>query len=64
MPEDAKKSVALRTYLFLEETYLAAGDESPEETEARGIMDLVWNLLSEQDRKYLDARGMMREKRG
>jgi len=60
--EQAKQSVTLRTYLFLEGIYLSAGDESKEETEALDIMDVVGNLLSEQDRRFLDARGLTRRK--
>lgn len=57
---DAVHSVSLKTYLFLEGIYLAAGDESKDEAEALGIMDVVWNLLSEDDRRFLDSRGLMR----
>lgn len=56
MNEEKKQSVALRTYLYLEQTYLSADDESEDETEARAIMDLIWNLLSKEDHAFLDAR--------
>jgi len=56
MSEEKKQSVALRTYLYLEQTYLSADDESEDETEARAIMDLIWNLLSKEDHAFLDAR--------
>jgi hypothetical protein len=49
-------SVPFRTYLFLEGIYLSAGDESKEEKDALGIMDLVWNLLTSEERDVLDLR--------
>lgn len=55
-------SVSLRTYLFLEDIYLKAGDETKDETEALGIMDIVWNLLSAEEQAFLDARGYIRDK--
>lgn len=49
-------SVNYRTYLFLEEIYLKADDESREEQDALGLMDIVWNLLTTEEQNALDAR--------
>jgi hypothetical protein len=55
-------SVPLRTYLFLEDIYLKAEDETKDETEALGIMDIVWNLLSAEEQAFLDSRGYISDK--
>lgn len=49
-------SVAYRTYLFLEAIYLAADDESKEETDALDTMDLIWNLLTKEEIESLRTR--------
>ena len=57
MSEEAKsQSVTMKTYLFLEEIYLRAGDESKEEKDAKDIMDLIWNLLTSEEQDRLRSR--------
>ncbi len=53
------QSVNLRTYLFLEGIYLAAGDETEDEQAALGLMDIVWNLLTKEEHAFLNSRGMI-----
>jgi hypothetical protein len=50
------ETVYLRTYLFLEAIYIAAADESLEETQALDLMDIVWNLLTKEETAFLDSR--------
>jgi len=57
MNEEGKpQSVTLKTYLFLEEIFRAAGDCSPEEAEARALMDIVFPKLSADEQNWLDSR--------
>lgn len=49
-------SVNHKTYLFLEEIYLKAADESQEETDAFGLMGIVWNLLTVEEQASLSRR--------
>jgi hypothetical protein len=49
-------SVAYRTYLFLEDIYLKATDESADETAAMEMMGLIWNLLTKEEQDLLQAR--------
>ena len=54
MPE--RQSVALRTYLFLEEIFRSSGDASSEETEAKTLMAGIWPKLSADEQNWLDSR--------
>jgi len=57
MNEEGKpQSVTLKTYLFLEEIFRAAGDCSPEEAEARALMDIIFPKLSADEQNWLDSR--------
>lgn len=50
------ESVYLRTYQFLETIYGVAADESLEETQSLDLMDIVWNLLTDEEKAFLDCR--------
>lgn len=57
MSEEARsQSVTLKTYLFLEDIFRAAGDCSPEEAEAKALMDMVFPKLSADEQNWLDSR--------
>lgn len=50
------QSVTLRTYLFLEDIYLKAADESKDESDAQDVMDSIWNLLTVNEKEFLNSR--------
>lgn len=56
MEEEKMESVYLRTYQFLETIYGVAADESLEETQSLDLMDIVWNLLTDEEKAFLDCR--------
>lgn len=58
------QSVTLRTYLYLEAIYLAAGDESKDEQDALALMDAIWNFLTVEEQAFLNSRGKIAEPGG
>lgn len=50
-------SVTYRAYVYLEDIYLKAEDESKEETDAHDLMYLIWNLLTTEEKHLLTSRG-------